>query len=173
MLRPKTVLDLGCYTGMSSLVMGATMKEIYPNCKNLALITCDKSDQFLQIAKKSWLEAKIDSMVEFKKIDARQLLEEVSEQVVLVHKVDLIFVDCDKKKYIDYFDLSLPLLKRGGCMVFDNTLWKGKVALEVGGEKDERQKDAISAFNEYLVGQKSVHTVVLPMADGVSICVKK
>jgi len=83
---------------------------------------------------------------------------------------DLVFVDAVKEEYRRYLDLSLPKLRVGGLLVFDNLLWAGLVAAP--GEDDDPKADALRAFNGYLMMHPQLHAVVLPVGDGLGLATK-
>lgn len=84
---------------------------------------------------------------------------------------DLVYVDAVKTEYRRYLDLALPKLRVGGLMVFDNLLWGGEIAAPTEGT-DDRDADALRAFNGYLMMHPQLQAVVLPLADGVGIATK-
>jgi predicted O-methyltransferase YrrM len=84
---------------------------------------------------------------------------------------DLIFIDAVKEEYRRYLDLSLPKLRVGGMLIFDNLLWAGHVAEPPEGEEDSRA-DALRAFNGYLMMHPQLSAVLLPLGDGVGLATK-
>ena len=84
-------------------------------------------------------------------------------------KYDLIFIDADKKNYINYFEKSLPLLNQTGILVFDNVLWKGLVAQKMN---NDRVTTAIRRFNDYIKNDKRITTRIVSIGDGLAICKK-
>ena len=84
-------------------------------------------------------------------------------------KYDLIFIDADKKNYINYFEKSLPLLNQTGILVFDNVLWKGLVAQKMN---NHRVTTAIRRFNDYIKNDKRITTRIVSIGDGLAICKK-
>ena len=84
-------------------------------------------------------------------------------------KYDLIFIDADKKNYINYFEKSLPLLNQTGILVFDNVLWKGLIAQKMN---NDRVTTAIRRFNDYIKNDKRITTRIVSIGDGLAICKK-
>ena len=84
---------------------------------------------------------------------------------------DLVFLDADKREYQVYYDAVFPKLRKGGFVLVDNTLWDGKVLLEVD-EKDN-QTEAIRKFNDYVATDSRVEKLILPLRDGLTLIRKK
>jgi predicted O-methyltransferase YrrM len=82
---------------------------------------------------------------------------------------DLIFIDADKDNYINYFDLSLDLVKRGGIIIIDNVFWHGDVYDKTNNDK---KTNIIRKFNLYVKNDKRVEKFILPLGDGLTICMK-
>ena len=88
----------------------------------------------------------------------------------LKDKYDLIFLDADKKNYLNYLDLLIPLLRKKGLLVSDNVLWNGKV-INTNDNKD-LETEVLKKFNQQLSNHKNLETVLLPIRDGISLSVK-
>jgi predicted O-methyltransferase YrrM len=80
---------------------------------------------------------------------------------------DLVFIDADKKEYCDYLDLVLPLMRKGGWILADNTLWDGHI-IESAYDKD-KQTVALRAFNDKVMQDERLEKVILPLRDGLTI----
>jgi caffeoyl-CoA O-methyltransferase len=128
LIRAKRVLELGTFTGYSSLVMAQALPE------DGKLITCDIDPESTEIAKRYW---------------------------------KLVFIDADKKNYINYWELCVQKTRSGGLLVIDNVLWGGG-ALEPEDETDR----AIAEFNKHVYSDKRVEVVMLPLRDGVTLAWK-
>lgn len=85
---------------------------------------------------------------------------------------DLVFIDADKREYLNYFEAVLPKLNSGGFILIDNTLWDGKVLQDVVAENDE-QTIAIQHFNNQLAIDTRVEKLILPFRDGLTLVRKK
>ena len=119
----KNILEIGTLYGYSALSFAI-------NSPNDVKITCiEKDKSSLKVAEQFWLEAKVSHKIEIINGDAMNILNSIKE------KYDLIFIDADKKNYINYFEKSLPLLKKNGVLVFDNVLWKGLVAQKTNNDR--------------------------------------
>ena len=159
MIRPQQVLEIGTYSGYSALCMaeglpdGATLHTIEIN---------DEQEDFTR----PWLEnSPYADKIKFYIGDAMKLIPQLNQQF------DLVFMDADKRKYIDYYELVLPLLNQGGYIIADNTLWDGHV-LETPPIKDAQTR-SIMAFNDLVAADERVEKVILPLRDGLTIIRKK
>ena len=112
---------------------------------------------------KFWSEANISHKIKILNGDAMNILNNINE------KYDLIFIDADKKNYINYFEKTLPLLNKGGILVFDNVLWKGLVARK---KNNDRVAIEIRKFNEHIKKDKRIKTEIVSIGDGLAICKK-
>ena len=118
LIKPKLCLEIGRFTGLSSLCIARGLLN------NGKIITVDDSKEFLSIAQKYWKKAKVNSKIE--SIIGRG--KNVLNQLISAKKnFDLIFIDADKNNYIKYYELSLKLLKQNGLLIIDNVLWNGTV----------------------------------------------
>ncbi len=153
MIQPKIILEIGTFTGYSALCLAEGLKP------NGILYTID-TDKYVQaIAKKYFLESIYANQIISILGNAKEKIGAIDE------KIDLAFIDADKKSYAAYFDMILPMMNSGGIIIADNILWKGKVLEQ---EKDNRTQ-AIHAFNQKIAEEQKVEVVVLPIRDGLSI----
>lgn len=105
--------------------------------------------------------------------DRVELIEGAALEVLqrLDGPFDLVYVDAVKTEYRKYLDLVLPKVRVGGVLVFDNLLWGGQVAAP-GEDREDRDADALRAFNGYLMMHPQLQAVVLPLSDGVGLATK-
>jgi len=155
LIRAKRVLELGTFTGYSSLAMAEALPE------DGKLITCDIDQEATEIAKKYWSRSPHGKKIELRLGYALETLKTI-EGVF-----DVVFIDADKENYINYWELCIPKTRSGGLLVVDNVLWSGG-ALD---PKDETDR-AIAEFNEHVSNDKRVEVVMLPIRDGVSLAWK-
>jgi predicted O-methyltransferase YrrM len=160
MIRPQQVLEIGTYSGYSALCMaeglpdGATLHTIEIN---------DEQEDFTR----PWLEnSPYADKIKFYIGDAMKLIPQLNQQF------DLVFMDADKRKYIEYYELVLPLLNQGGYIIADNTLWDGHV-LEEQPHPNDHQTIRIKAFNDMVAADTRVEKVILPLRDGLTLIRKK
>jgi len=163
----KKILDIGVFTGASTLAAALALPEDKTGCK---IVACDVSQEYMDKALVYWTEAGVNSVVEPMVGPATESLDKLILQGE-TGKYDFAFIDADKPNYWNYYEKILKLLRPGGTMAFDNTLWSGKVV-------DPAQTDANTMFlkelNEKIVKDtERTTTVLLNVGDGYTICVKK
>lgn len=159
MIRPKQVLEIGTYSGYSALCLAEGLQE------GAMLHTFEINDEQEDFTR-PWLEqSEYADKIKFYIGDAL----EVVPQLGLTF--DLAFVDGDKRKYIEYYDMVLSCLSPGGYIIADNTLWDGHV-LDMPHPTD-RQTIGIKAFNDYVAKDERTEKVILPLRDGLTIIRKK
>lgn len=154
----RRVLEVGTFSGYSSLAMAAGLPE------GGKLITCDIDPVATEIAKRYWARAPWGHKIELRLGDAATTLEQLH---TAGERFDLVFLDADKQGYIRYFDLALDMLPIGGVILADNTLWSGRV-LDPQSESDH----AIVRFNEHVKHEPRVEHVLLSVRDGIMFCRK-
>lgn len=159
MIRPKQILEIGTYSGYSALCMAEGLDE------GSVLHTFEINDEQEDFTR-SWLEqSPYADKIKFYIGDA---LERVPQLGITF---DLVFVDGDKRKYMEYYEMSLAHLSPGGYIIADNTLWDGHVT-ETPNPNDA-QTIGIQAFNEFVAKDNRVEKVILPLRDGLTIIRKK
>ncbi len=156
-------IEIGTFTGYSSICIASAMPE------NGKLICCDISPQWTGIAEKYWalagLENKIDLHIQPAEKTLKMLLNEGGER-----SFDFIFIDADKQNYIMYYEMALQLLKKGGMIAVDNTLWSGAVA---DPENTEAGTRAIRRFNDMVKKDTRVSKSLLTIGDGLTLVLKE
>lgn len=159
MVQPKQILEIGTYSGYSALCMAEGLME------GSLLHTFEINDEQEDFTR-SWLEnsAYADKI----KFYIGDVLELVPEMDVTF---DMAFVDGDKRKYLEYYEMVLSKLSTGGYMIADNTLWDGHV-LETPRSNDY-QTIGIKQFNDFVATDNRVEKVILPLRDGLTIIRKK
>ncbi|MGB5403557.1 MAG: O-methyltransferase [Robiginitalea sp.] len=156
LLRPQAILEIGTYTGYSALCLA---EGLSPDGE---LITIDKNDELAGIQKRYFKRSPYGSQIQ-------RLTGLALEVLPGIDKVfDLVFIDADKTEYPEYFEQVLPKVRPGGVILLDNVLWSGKVVEPVGA------KDLITPvlidFNKRLSEDTRVRTVLLPVRDGLTLC---
>lgn len=158
MVRPRQVLEIGTYSGYSALCIaeglepGATLHTIEVN---------DEQEDFTR----PWLEqSAYADRIRFYIGDALEVVPRLGLTF------DLAFVDGDKRRYTDYYEMLLPRLASGGYLLADNTLWDGHV---LEPHPADRQTLGIQAFNDRVAQDERVEKVILPLRDGLTIIRKK
>ena len=156
MIKPMHILEIGTFTGFSALCLA---KGLQPGG---ILHTIELRAEDAATAKKYFTAANVTN-IELHVGDARQVISTLSLQW------DLVFIDADKVGYIDYYELTLPLLKKGGFIVVDNVLFHGEV---LEHELKGKNAKAIQAFNEHVAKDSRVEEVLLTVRDGL-LLIKK
>ncbi|MSP06965.1 MAG: methyltransferase domain-containing protein [Candidatus Fonsibacter sp.] len=153
-------LEIGTFTGYSALTMALALPE------NGSIVSLDIDKKNTDIAKKYWSKHSVSKKIDFILAPALETMEEFINQDKIF---DLIFIDADKKNYKNYFLKSVELLEKDGIIIVDNTLWKGKV---VDQNIIDEQTNSIREFNKFVKDFKGTENMILPIADGMTICRK-
>jgi caffeoyl-CoA O-methyltransferase len=153
-LRARRVLELGTFTGYSSISMALALPS------GGRVITCDVNEETTAIARRYAEEAGVADRIDYRLGPGVETIEQ------LEGPFDLVFIDADKENYINYYEATLPLLADGGLIVVDNTLWSGRVADE---EDDEETTRAIRALNDHVSADPRVENVLLTVRDGMNL----
>lgn len=160
MIRPQNVLEIGTYSGYSALCLAEGLQE------GAMLHTFEINDEQEDFTR-PWLEGSPwADKITFHIGDALELVPQMGL------RFDLAFVDGDKRRYIDYYNMVMDCLNPGGYIIADNTLWDGHV-LESDTHYTDRQTLGIKAFNDLVVQDQRVEKVILPLRDGLTIIRKK
>ncbi len=163
LMGAKRAIEIGSYTGYSAICIASVMPA------DGYLLACDLSKEWTDIARRFWSQAKLDSIIELKLAPALETLEKLLSDDQQ-GSFDFIFIDADKINYDHYYEQSLKLLRSGGLMLIDNVLWSGKVA---DRENHDIDTIAIRELNLKLKSDARIHLSVLPVADGLSLVLKK
>jgi O-methyltransferase len=163
LIGAKRALEIGTYTGYSALAVAMALPS------NGKLVCCDINDEWTQVARRYWREAGLANRVELRLAPAadtlRQLLRDPGPGTF-----DFAFIDADKEGYDGYYEGCVELLREGGLMAFDNTLWSGRVA-----DPSEKDKDtvALRKLNAKVRDDPRVDACLLTVGDGVLLARKK
>lgn len=159
----RRVLEVGTFTGYSSLTMALALPA------DGRLVACDVSDRWTRVARRYWQEGGVAERIELRLGDAAQTLDALLSEGGR-GTFDLCFIDADKTGYAAYYERSLQLLRTGGLVAVDNTLWHGRVA-DPGARDDDTV--AIRRFNRALRDDQRVDLCLVPVADGVTLARKR
>lgn len=160
MIRPQRVLEIGTYSGYSALCMAEGLPE---GGRILTYEINDEQEEFTR----SWFDnSPYAACIDFRIGDA---LNEVPR---LQQTFDLVYIDADKRKYVEYYEMSLQWLRPGGYIIADNTLWDGHV-LEEHPRPSDLQTIGIRHFNDLVAQDQRVEKVILPLRDGLTLIRKK
>ncbi|MEO8626917.1 MAG: class I SAM-dependent methyltransferase [Betaproteobacteria bacterium] len=161
-LRPKRCLEIGVFTGYSSLVVALALP---PEGR---IVACDISEEWTAIARRYWHEAGVDNKIDLYLAPALQTLDRM-----IAHgetgTFDFAFIDADKESYWGYYERALTLVRTGGMIAIDNTLWSGRPA---DPTRDDATTNAIRAFNQRLYKDTRVRISLVPIGDGMTLALK-
>lgn len=160
MVRPRTVLEIGTYSGYSALCMAEGLPA------GGIIHTYEINDE-QEVFTRPWLEG--SPYADRIKMHIGDALELVPESGL---HFDLAYIDADKRKYTAYYEMVLPFLNPGGYILADNTLWDGHV-LEEHPHASDLQTIGIKAFNDHVAQDGRVEKVILPLRDGLTLIRKK
>ena len=158
LIKPKKILEIGTYTGYSAICMAEGLIE-----KGI-IHTIDINEELVSIQNKYFAKSKCNNSIIQHVGDARNIIKSINE------KFDLVFLDADKENYIEYYELVIEKVKKGGLIIADNVLWTGKV-VEPNKDDDELTQYLID-FNKMINEDDRVENIILPLRDGLNIILK-
>ncbi len=152
----KNILEIGTSVGYSTIWFAEALRE------NLGtkIISLEQDSKKIERAKKNFVTAGVEQYVEILQGDALETLSKISNQKESLSKFDFIFIDADKERYIQYFDMSLPLLKKGGVIGADNIVYP------------ERFNEMMKDYVNHVKNTPNVRTVTIPIDNGEEITMK-
>ncbi|HEX7047787.1 MAG TPA: class I SAM-dependent methyltransferase, partial [Gammaproteobacteria bacterium] len=163
MLGAKTCIEVGTFTGYSSLCVARALPD------DGKLIACDVSEEWTAIARRYWQDAGVAEKIDLRIAPATETLAALVQEGNR-SAFDFAFIDADKTAYRDYYELCLELVRPGGVIAIDNTLWGGAVADQEVNDDDTR---ALRALNEFLHRDERVDISLVPIGDGLTLLRKK
>jgi predicted O-methyltransferase YrrM len=155
----RQVLEVGTFTGYSALVMA---QALGPRGR---IVTCDRSEEWTAAARRYWAEAGVQDRIELRLGDAGATLGQLLTEG-MADRFDFAFIDADKENDAAYFEQCLKLVRPGGLIAVDNTLWSGRV---IDPKRTDADTVAIRAFNKALLSDERVDLTLLPIADGLTL----
>ncbi|MDQ2855904.1 MAG: class I SAM-dependent methyltransferase [Acidobacteriota bacterium] len=163
LLRAKKTLEVGVFTGYSALWVALGLPD------DGRIIACDVSEEYTAVGRRYWKEAGVEGKIDLRLAPALETLDELitaREQGTF----DFAFIDADKSNYENYYERALQLLRAGGLVAIDNTIWSGRVA-----DPNEQDEDtvAIRRLNEKLRHDERVTLVMLTVGDGLTLALKR
>ena len=156
MIRPRYVLELGTFSGYSALSMAEGLQD---GAELHTFEIFDEQEDFIL----KWFKGSAY---------ADRLHLHIGDALQLVPQMDICwdmaFIDADKRQYVEYYEMVLPLMRPGGFILVDNTLWYGRVLEEKPRESDS-QTWGVKTFNDRLASDGRVEKVILPLRDGLTL----
>ncbi|MCL7032365.1 hypothetical protein MKW94_026409 [Papaver nudicaule] len=169
LVNAKKTIEIGVYTGYSLLVTALSLPH------DGKIIAIDKDRGAFELGLPLFKKAGVDHKVEFIESIALPVLDKLLEDPKNEGSFDYAFVDADKENYIQYHEKLLKLVKVGGLILYDDTLWGGTVVWEDDSSMDEfmkKIKDVIVDFNKKLASDSRIQITQLPVGDGLTICMR-
>lgn len=153
MVRPKYILEIGTFTGYSALCLAEGLEE------NGKLYTIDINEELEDRVRQYFEKAGLTSKIEYSIGNAIEIIP------VLQVQFDMVFIDADKGNYSNYLDLVLPKVRKGGFIIADNVLWKGRVVQQ----KADKDTEKLLSFNRKVQEHPGLENIILPVRDGLTI----
>ena len=154
MFRPKNILEIGTFTGYSALCMAAGLEE------GAVIDTCEVDDELEPLAQSFFDRSAHGHKIKLHVGSALEIAPTLGKQF------DLVFIDGDKREYIEYYQMAMDILRTGGWIIADNTLWDGHV---IEPDRRDAQTESVRRFNELIGKDNRVEKVILPLRDGLTI----
>ncbi len=163
LLGARRALEVGVFTGYSALAVALALPP------DGTLTACDVSEDYTAVAQRYWQEAGVAGKIDLRIAPALETLEALLAEGQ-AGTFDFAFIDADKESYDAYYERALRLLRAGGLILFDNVLWSGRVA-----EADAQDADtqALRTLNRKLHHDERIHLSLLPLADGLTLALKR
>ena len=161
-LGVRRAIEVGVFTGYSALSVALAMP---PGGR---LVACDVSEEFTNVAKRYWEEAGVAQKIDLRLGPALETLDSLI-RAGQAGSYDFVFIDADKVNYLAYYERALSLVRSGGLVAIDNTLWYGYVADDA---KNDSDTISIRALNRRILEDNRVLASLLPLADGLTLALK-
>ena len=153
--RPQNILEIGTYTGYATLCLCEGMQE------NGEIHTIDIKEELVDFQRKYFEKSAWNA----------QIFQHLGEAIDIISgldlKFDLVFIDADKENYLNYYEMVVPKMNRGGIILSDNVLWSGKVLEPL--QEGDKSTEILMEYNQRLANDPRVETVLLPIRDGLTL----
>jgi len=160
LMGARSAVEVGTFTGYSALCIASALPE------DGTLLCCDLNEEWTSVARRYWEKAGVSRKIELRLGPALESLRSLPKEPLF----DFAFIDADKENYYSYYEEILQRLRANGLIVFDNVLWMGAVA---DPNIVDRDTTALRELNDYLVWDRRVDVVMLPIADGLTLARKR
>ena len=154
MINPLYILEIGTFTGYSAICLAKGLKP------DGLLVTVEVNDELTRFVRSYFSKAGVASKIRQITGRLQDVISEISQEF------DLVFIDGDKREYIEYYNLIIDKVRPGGFIVADNVLWGGKV---FNKRTVDHQAKGIIEFNEMIRKQKNIENIILPIRDGLML----
>lgn len=154
-------IEVGVFTGYSSLCLARALPE------KGRILACDVSEEYTAVARRYWAEAGVADRIELRLAPALETLDGLLAKTG-PGTFDFGFIDADKENYLGYYERLLRLIRPGGLIAVDNTLWSGRLA-EPPSEDDSADTRALRAFNAVLHEDDRIDLSLVPIGDGLTL----
>ncbi|TDO96941.1 O-methyltransferase [Marinomonas balearica] len=158
LMNPQKVLEIGVFTGYSTISIARCLSA------GATMLAVDKKQMWLDIANRYIDQADIEADIKTVCANAVDVMRQLRQSEP--NTFDFLFIDADKANLMEYYEIGKELLKSGGCMVIDNTLWWGNVA---NPEFDDKDTVTVRALNDRIHSDSDVMLSQLPIGDGLTI----
>lgn len=156
-IRPKYILEIGGFTGYGTACLAMGLQE------EGKIISIEKNPELKGFADDIYEDLGISHKIDQRIGDARDIIS------TLDYSFDLVFIDAAKRQYIDYFEMVLPCIRKGGVILADNTLWKGSLV----HPSLDKMGEGLDGFNKHIKSDTRVDNILMPLDDGVHFIIKK
>ena len=163
LLGAERIIEIGTFTGYSALCMAEALPV------HGELVCCDVSEEWTDIGRPFWRRSGVEDRIRLRIAPALDTLDALLEQGDS-GRFDMAFIDADKTNYLNYFERCLVLLRTGGLLMFDNTLWSGSVA---NPEDQDADTQALRELNDRLLSDERVSISLVPIGDGLTLARKR
>jgi predicted O-methyltransferase YrrM len=163
LMGARRCLEIGVFTGYSSLAVALSLPE------DGSIVACDVSEEYTAVAREFWNKAGVTGKIDLRLAPATETLDELLAAGE-AGQFDFAFIDADKSSYLGYFERCLALLRPGGLIAVDNTLWSGRL---VDGREQDEDCRALREFNRALHGDDRIDLSLVPIGDGLTLARKR
>jgi len=163
LMGARRCLEIGVFTGYSSLALALALPD------DARIVACDIDERWTAVARRYWAEAGVAHKIDLRLAPALDTLQQLLASGE-AGRYDFAFIDADKENYVHYYERVLELLRPGGLVVVDNTLWYGRVADPEDADPDTV---AIRHFNEHLHRDGRIDLSLVPIGDGLTLARKR
>lgn len=154
-ISPKNILEVGTYTGYATLCLAEGLAE------NGTIDTIDNNEELVDFQRKYFDQSTWKNQIVQHLGNALEIIPTLNK------KFDLVFIDADKENYINYYQMIVPMMNKGGIILSDNVLWSGKVLGEV--KPNDKSTKILLEYNKLVNEDERVETVLLPIRDGLTM----